>query len=73
MKSLDPMHWGQFCALYYTLARKLYPYGTRIHFFDFPTGIRCFKWGTRNEKDGCAVVLSNAGMGENRMYFWGGT
>jgi alpha-amylase len=50
------------------LARKLYAYGEEDSYFDFPTCLGWVRRGTWDRKDGCAVVLSNAGPGEKRMF-----
>lgn len=49
------------------LARKLYAY-REDSYFDFPTCVGGVRRGTHDRKDGCAVVLSNAGPGEKRMF-----
>jgi len=54
---------GDFC-----LARKLYAYGEEDAYFDFPTCLGWVRRGTWDRKDGCAVVISNAGPGEKKMY-----
>lgn len=50
------------------LARKLYAYGEENSYFDYQTCIGWVRRGTWDRKDGCAVVLSNAGPGWKRMY-----
>ena len=40
----------------------------RDTYFDFPTCVGWVRRGTWDRKDGCAVVLSNAGPGWKRMY-----
>jgi alpha-amylase len=50
------------------LARKLYAYGEEDSYFDFPTCVGWVRRGTHDRKDGCAIVLSNAGPGEKRMF-----
>ena len=52
----------------FILARKLYAYGEEDSYFDFPTCVGWVRRGTHDRKDGCAVVLSNAGPGEKRMF-----
>jgi alpha-amylase len=52
----------------FILARKLYAYGDEDTYFDFPTCVGWVRRGTWDRKDGCAVVLSNAGPGWKRMY-----
>ena len=52
----------------FILARKLYAYGEEDTYFDFPTCVGWVRRGTWDRKDGCAVVLSNAGPGWKRMY-----
>lgn len=52
----------------FVLARKLYAYGEEDSYFDFPTCIGWVRRGTWDRKNGCAVVLSNAGPGEKKMY-----
>jgi alpha-amylase len=52
----------------FILARKLYAYGEEDSYFDFPTCIGWVRKGTWDRKDGCAIVLSNAGPGEKRMF-----
>ena len=50
------------------LARKLYAYGEENPYFDYPTCVGWVRRGTWDRKDGCAVVMSNAGPGEKRMF-----
>ena len=50
------------------LARKLYAYGEQQDYFDYATCIGWVRLGTWDRKWGCAVVLSNAGPGEKRMW-----
>jgi len=50
------------------LARKLYAYGEENAYFDYPTCVGWVRRGTWDRKDGCAVVMSNAGPGEKRMF-----
>ena len=50
------------------LARKLYAYGEENDYFDYSTCIGWVRRGTWDRKDGCAVVMSNAGPGEKRMF-----
>jgi alpha-amylase len=50
------------------LARKLYAYGEQQDYFDYATCIGWVRLGTWDKKWGCAVVLSNAGPGEKRMW-----
>ncbi|KAF7904752.1 hypothetical protein EAF00_002086 [Botryotinia globosa] len=50
------------------LARKLYAYGEQRDYFDFATCIGWVRYGTWDRPFGCAVVLSNAGPGEKRMF-----
>jgi alpha-amylase len=50
------------------LARKLYAYGEQNDYFDYPTCVGWVRRGTWDRPDGCAVVLSNAGPGEKRMF-----
>jgi len=52
----------------FILARKLYAYGEEDSYFDFPTCVGWVRRGTHDRKDGCAVVLSNAGPGKKRMF-----
>ena len=52
----------------FILARKLYAYGEEDKYFDYPTCVGWVRRGTWDRKDGCAVVLSNAGPGWKRMY-----
>ena len=62
----DPVCGGQLGN--FILARKLYAYGEEESYFDFPTCIGWVRRGTWDRKDGCAVVLSNSGPGEKRMF-----
>ncbi|EXJ55086.1 alpha-amylase [Cladophialophora yegresii CBS 114405] len=50
------------------LARKLYAYGELNDYMDRPNLIGWVRRGTWDRPNGCAVVLSNAEMGEIRMY-----
>ena len=50
------------------LARKLYAYGEQNDYWDQPNLIGWVRRGTWDKPDGCAVVMSNAGDGEKRMY-----
>lgn len=52
----------------FILARKLYAYGEEISYFDYPTCVGWVRQGTWDRKDGCAVVLSNAGAGWKTMF-----
>ena len=52
----------------FILARKLYAYGVEVSYFDFRTCVGWVRQGTWDHKDGCAVVMSNAGAGWKRMY-----
>ena len=51
-----------------TLARKLYAYGEQNDYFDNPNLIGWVRRGTWDRPAGCAVVLSNADVGEVRMF-----
>lgn len=51
-----------------TLARKLYAYGEQNDYFDTPNLIGWIRRGTWDRPNGCAVVMSNAGMDEKRMF-----
>ena len=51
-----------------TLARKMYAYGEQNDYFDNPNLIGWVRRGTWDRPDGCAVVLSNADIGEKRMF-----
>jgi len=51
-----------------SLARKLYAYGEQNDYFNDPNLIGWVRRGTWDRPDGCAVSLSNAEMGEIRMY-----
>lgn len=51
-----------------TLARKMYAYGEQNDYFDEPNLIGWVRRGTWDRPAGCAVVLSNAEMGEKRMF-----
>lgn len=51
-----------------TLARKLYAYGELNDYMDNPNLIGWVRRGTWDRPDGCAVVMSNAEMGELRMF-----
>lgn len=51
-----------------TLARKLYAYGEQNDYFDDANCIGWVRRGTWDRPAGCAVVLSNAEMGEKRMF-----
>lgn len=51
------------------LARKLYAYGDQNDYFDNePNLIGWVRRGTWDRPNGCAVVLSNAGVGSKRMF-----
>jgi alpha-amylase len=50
------------------LARKLYAYGREESYFDRRNCIGWVRRGTWDRKDGCAVVLSTAGLGEKSMF-----
>ena len=50
------------------LARKLYAYGREDSYFDYSTCVGWVRLGTWDRRFGCAVVLSNAGPGEKRMF-----
>ncbi|KIV92736.1 hypothetical protein PV10_04007 [Exophiala mesophila] len=56
------------------LARKLFAYGDQDDYFDGDddsspqTCLGFVRRGTPDRKDGCAVVLSNAGPGQKRMF-----
>ncbi|ESZ90427.1 glucan 1,4-alpha-maltohexaosidase [Sclerotinia borealis F-4128] len=50
------------------LARKLYAYGEQVDYFDYPTCIGWVRYGTWDRTAGCAVLMSNAGPGEKRMF-----
>ena len=50
------------------LARKCYAYGEQNDYFDQANVIGWVRRGTWDRPDGCAVVLSNADMGELRMW-----
>jgi alpha-amylase len=50
------------------LARKLYAYGRQDDYFDYPTCIGWTRLGTWDRRWGMAVVISNAGTGEKRMF-----
>ncbi|KAK9378957.1 glycoside hydrolase superfamily [Kockiozyma suomiensis] len=50
------------------LARKLYAYGDQNDYFDFETCVGWVRRGTWDKPDGMAVVISNAGPGEKRMF-----
>ena len=52
----------------FILARKLYAYGQEDSYFDYPTCLGWVRRGTWDHKDGCAVVLSNAGPGTKNMF-----
>jgi alpha-amylase len=52
----------------FILARQLYAYGEEVTYFDYPTCVGWVRQGTWDRKDGCAVVLSNAGAGWKNMY-----
>ncbi|KAK6845018.1 alpha-amylase [Apiospora arundinis] len=51
-----------------SLARKLYAYGKQQDYFDYASCLGWVRYGTWDRKDGCAVVISNAGPGEKRMH-----
>lgn len=51
----------------FTLARKLYAYGTQRDYFDYRICVGWVRYGTWDRPSGCAVVMSNAGAGEKRM------
>jgi len=51
----------------FILARKLYAYGEEVSYFDFRTCVGWVRQGTWDYRDGCAVVMSNAGAGWKRM------
>ena len=51
----------------FVLARQLYAYGEEISYFDFRTCVGWVRQGTWDHKDGCAVVMSNAGDGWKNM------
>lgn len=51
-----------------TLARKMYAYGEQNDYFDNPNLIGWVRRGTWDRPSGCAVVLSNADMGEIKMF-----
>ena len=50
------------------LARKLYAYGELNDYFNDPNLIGWVRRGTWDRPDGCAVVLSNTGIGQQRMF-----
>ncbi|RMZ76356.1 hypothetical protein DV738_g4969, partial [Chaetothyriales sp. CBS 135597] len=50
------------------LARKLYAYGEQNDYFDNPNVIGWVRRGTWDRPDGLAVVLSNTGDSEKRMF-----
>lgn len=50
------------------LARKLYAYGEQNDYFEEPNCIGWVRLGTWDKPDGCAVVMSNAGRGQRRMF-----
>jgi alpha-amylase len=50
------------------LARKLFAYGEQNDYFDSPNLIGWVRRGTWDRRDGCAVILSNADVGEKRMF-----
>ena len=52
----------------FILARKFYAYGQEDSYFDFPTCVGWVRLGTPDRKNGCAVVMSNAGPGEKKMW-----
>ena len=49
-------------------ARKLYAYGELNDYWNYPNLVGWVRRGTRDRPIGCAVVLSNAGIGELRMF-----
>jgi alpha-amylase len=50
------------------LARKLFSYGYQNDYFDYPQCIGWTRNGTWDHPDGLAVVMSNAGPNEKRMF-----
>lgn len=50
------------------LARKLYAYGEQNDYFDEPNCIGWVRRGTWDRPSGMAVVMSNAGPGQRRMF-----
>jgi alpha-amylase len=67
----DNYHTGPQCGGQlpdFILARKLYAYGEEVSYFDYPTCVGWVRQGTWDHKDGCAVVLSNAGAGWKNMF-----
>ena len=50
------------------LARKLYSYGELNDYFDNPNCVGWVRRGTWDRPDGCAVVMSNTGDAEKRMF-----
>jgi alpha-amylase len=65
-KGFPPSCGGQLGDL--ILARKLYAYGQEDSYFDFATCVGWVRLGTWDRKEGCAVVMSNAGPGEKKMW-----
>jgi alpha-amylase len=62
----EPSCGGQLADI--VLARKLYSYGECNDYWDYPTCLGWVRRGTWDKPDGCAVVISNAGPGQKRMY-----
>ncbi|KAK9450935.1 glycoside hydrolase superfamily, partial [Limtongia smithiae] len=50
------------------LARSLYAYGDQHDYFDYPTCLGWVRRGTWDRSNGMAVVVSNAGPGEKKMF-----
>ena len=50
------------------LARKLYAYGETNDYFNDPNLIGWVRRGTWDRPNGCAIVLSNAGEGQQHMF-----
>ncbi|KAK9363108.1 glycoside hydrolase superfamily [Lipomyces starkeyi] len=50
------------------LARKLYAYGEQDDYFDYLTCLGWVRRGAWDRLNGCAVIVSNAGPGEKRMF-----
>ena len=50
------------------LARKLYSYGEQNDYFDDANCIGWVRRGTWDRPDGCAIVMSNTGDAEKRMF-----
>ncbi|KAK9482937.1 glycoside hydrolase superfamily [Lipomyces starkeyi] len=50
------------------LARKMYAYGEQDDYFDYPTCLGWVRRGAWDRLNGCAVIVSNAGPGEKRMF-----